>query len=195
MVIRAATGTASLSTGAETHRQSHPSGRVRRCASTERVALCRVRYSGGDAARGADGDFTSLETLLLGRCGITDWACVNELAKMPRLVNVRISNNPVLLNTTMGGRFDCIARIPQLQSLNGAFVKKHERRCDYIYSDMKAARAFAWRRQQRAHVQRRGDSLLGSCPAAAGRPGRSETRGCGRATPSPGRPNRLVRQP
>ena len=68
--------------------------------------------------------------LLLGSCGITSWESVDELAKFPSLVDVRMSDNPVLLDSSMGGRYECIARLSKLAVLNGAVISKRERRCE-----------------------------------------------------------------
>lgn len=75
-----------------------------------------------------------LRSLLLAGCEISDWASVDHLAALSALTNLRLSGNPVLHFSSMGGRFECVARVPSLRHLNGADVSPHERRdCELRY--------------------------------------------------------------
>jgi hypothetical protein len=59
---------------------------------------------------------------------------VDTLGYLSALTNLRLSNNPVLHFSSMGGRFECVARVPALRHLNGADISVHERRdCEIRY--------------------------------------------------------------
>mmetsp|Transcript_20879 Transcript_20879/g.37335 ORF Transcript_20879/g.37335 Transcript_20879/m.37335 type:complete len:593 (-) Transcript_20879:688-2466(-) len=70
----------------------------------------------------------SLECLLLGNCQIQRWSDVDCLAVLRNLRDLRLSGNPVLSKAPSGGRFQVIARLPQLTCLNAAEVRPRERR-------------------------------------------------------------------
>jgi hypothetical protein len=72
--------------------------------------------------------FQHLRVLLLASCAIADWSSVNSLAWLPRLKDLRLTDNPVLHFSSLGGRCECIARVSTLTRLNGADVSVHERR-------------------------------------------------------------------
>jgi hypothetical protein len=76
---------------------------------------------------GADGAFSKLGVLLLANCAISDWASLDTLSRLSALTNLRLSNNPVLHFTSIGGRVECVARVPSLRHLNGADISSHER--------------------------------------------------------------------
>eukprot|EP00892_Ulva_mutabilis_P011727 jgi/Ulvmu1/8927/UM005_0018.1 len=76
----------------------------------------------------------NIHTLLLADCGISDWASVNALARLPNLRDLRLTENPVLQLSSLTGRNECIARLAAITQLNGASVSTHERRdCELQY--------------------------------------------------------------
>ncbi|XP_065880822.1 tubulin-folding cofactor E [Euphorbia lathyris] len=73
--------------------------------------------------------FQSLRCLLLGSNNIEELASIDSLNSFPRLVDVRLSDNPVA-DTGKGGipRFVLIARLSKVEILNGSEVSPRERR-------------------------------------------------------------------
>lgn len=72
--------------------------------------------------------FPALSTLFLGDCGLMWWRDVDILHNFPALVSTRLSNNPLFATARGGGRFEVIARVGRLTSLNGSEVRPAERR-------------------------------------------------------------------
>ncbi|EEF36877.1 tubulin-folding cofactor E [Ricinus communis] len=73
--------------------------------------------------------FQNLRCLLLGGNRIEDLASVDSLNSFPRLVDVRLSENPIA-DTGRGGipRFVLIARLSKVEILNGSEVTPRERK-------------------------------------------------------------------
>jgi len=94
--------------------------------------LERLQLSGNRALSGVSapppGHFPALRALLLGHCAVDDWASVDALGAFPALAEARLSGNPLLERAPGGGRFEVIARVPGLTSLNGSSVRPSERR-------------------------------------------------------------------
>ncbi|GLC39842.1 hypothetical protein PLESTB_001293600 [Pleodorina starrii] len=89
--------------------------------------------------------FPRLSAVLLGGCGVAEWGSVDQLDRFPELRELRLSGNPVLALSKTGGRFEVIARVSQLQLLNGADVRHRERRdselryLQHVAAEMEAA--------------------------------------------------------
>ncbi|CAL5184106.1 unnamed protein product [Lathyrus oleraceus] len=73
--------------------------------------------------------FQNLRCLLLGDNDISDLASVDSLNLFPNLVEIRLSGNPIT-DTTRGGvpRFVSIARLANIQILNGSEITSRERK-------------------------------------------------------------------
>ncbi|WCJ34835.1 Tubulin-folding cofactor E [Euphorbia peplus] len=73
--------------------------------------------------------FQNLRCLLLGGNNIEDLTSIDSLNSFPRLVDTRLSDNPVA-DTGRGGipRFVLIARLSKVEILNGSEVSPRERR-------------------------------------------------------------------
>lgn len=66
-----------------------------------------------------EGGFERLTALLLGGCGISDWASVDAMAQFPALAELRLSGTPLGDGAPGGGRFEVVARMARLKTLNG----------------------------------------------------------------------------
>jgi len=75
-----------------------------------------------------EGGFERLTALLLGGCGISDWASVDAMAQFPALAELRLSGTPLGDGAPGGGRFEVVARMARLKTLNGSAVRPSERR-------------------------------------------------------------------
>ncbi|KAI4368156.1 hypothetical protein MLD38_016744 [Melastoma candidum] len=73
--------------------------------------------------------FPSLRCLLLGNNCIQDLDSIGALNPFPKLVEVRLSENPIT-DVTRGGlpRFSLVAQLPKIQTLNGSEVSARERK-------------------------------------------------------------------
>ncbi|GAU46622.1 hypothetical protein TSUD_377880 [Trifolium subterraneum] len=73
--------------------------------------------------------FQNLRCLLLGDNNISDLASVDSLNLFPNLVDIRLSGNPIT-DATKGGvpRFVLIARLAEIQILNGSEITSRERK-------------------------------------------------------------------
>ncbi|XP_050219249.1 tubulin-folding cofactor E [Mercurialis annua] len=73
--------------------------------------------------------FQSLRSLLLGGNNIEDLASVDSLNSFPKLVDIRLSENPIT-DSGKGGipRFVLIARLSKVEMLNGSEVTPRERK-------------------------------------------------------------------
>ncbi|KAL5108568.1 Tubulin-specific chaperone E [Taenia crassiceps] len=73
--------------------------------------------------------FPSLTHLAIRDNLISDWDSVNSMSQLPSLINLIISQNPILASTTPEtARQELIARLPRLKSLNRQEVERDERR-------------------------------------------------------------------
>ncbi|KAG2487033.1 hypothetical protein HYH03_014279 [Edaphochlamys debaryana] len=111
--------------------------------------------------------FGRLVALFAGGCGVSDWA--GEL---------RLTGNPVLAQSASGGRFEVIARVSGLITLNGAAIRPRERRdaelryLQHVAAEMEAAAGDETRRAavRSAHPRLRGlMELHGAVLATAAR--------------------------
>ncbi|XP_057974807.1 tubulin-folding cofactor E isoform X2 [Malania oleifera] len=84
---------------------------------------------GCDSSENCSRSFQSLRCLLLGGNKIEDLASIDSLNSFPKLVDVRLSENPVA-DPGKGGipRFVLIARLEKVEILNGSEVSSRERR-------------------------------------------------------------------
>lgn len=75
-----------------------------------------------------DGSFQSLKALYLGATNMASWASVSELARFPRLEDVRVSDTPIMrtVSATLQ-RYYVVARLPRLTILNGSAVSANGR--------------------------------------------------------------------
>ncbi|RRT82370.1 hypothetical protein BHE74_00024092 [Ensete ventricosum] len=73
--------------------------------------------------------FENLQCLLLGSNEIDDLASIDSLNLFPRLMDIRLSENPIV-DPSKGGlpRFVLIARLAKIKMLNGSEVSQRERK-------------------------------------------------------------------
>ena len=76
---------------------------------------------------GGGGGFAGLTSLLLGGNALEAWGSVDQLNLFPALVDLRLSGNPLVAANPGAGRYETIARVGRLQTLNGSAVKPTER--------------------------------------------------------------------
>lgn len=96
------------------------------------ASLACARKSG--SAEHAGSHFGELRVLLLADCGIADWPSVNALDALPHLRDLRLTGNPLLHYSRIGGRVECVGRLARVARINGADVTPHERRdCELRY--------------------------------------------------------------
>ncbi|CAG9463197.1 unnamed protein product [Pedinophyceae sp. YPF-701] len=86
------------------------------------TALTHVGRAEGDAA------FPALRALLVGNTKVSEWGSVDNLNTFPSLVETRLSGTPLLAAARGGGRYEVIARVARLVTLNGSAVRASERR-------------------------------------------------------------------
>ncbi|EFN56852.1 hypothetical protein CHLNCDRAFT_144451 [Chlorella variabilis] len=80
--------------------------------------LEEVRYEGG---------FTALRALLLGGNRLGSWEAASQLDRFPALEEARLSDNPLTAAAPSTVRYQCIARISRLSTLNASAVSAAER--------------------------------------------------------------------
>lgn len=102
--------------------------------------LVRLSANGNQFASVApfqQGCLASLESLLVGRNALADWACLDALDTYPKLEEARLSDNPWGGAPATVARSAAVARISRLARLNGSTVRTSERRD----AEMRYARA------------------------------------------------------
>ncbi|KAL4854293.1 Tubulin-folding cofactor E [Chlorella vulgaris] len=80
--------------------------------------LRTVQYTSG---------FDSLTALMLGSNQLGSWEAACQLDRFPSLRDARLSDNPITAAAPSTARYQCIARISQLTSLNASVVSAAER--------------------------------------------------------------------
>ncbi len=73
--------------------------------------------------------FGSLATLYAAACGLSSWADVDELDKLPALLELRLTGNPLLGQSKTGGRFEVRARAGQNRGPSRAWAKQRPIPC------------------------------------------------------------------
>ncbi|XP_010427979.1 PREDICTED: tubulin-folding cofactor E-like [Camelina sativa] len=93
--------------------------------------LSRIFHSvnSNESPKKSSDPFPSLRCLLLGANNIDDLASIDALNVFPKLVDIRLSDNPIT-DPARGGvpRFVLIARLTKVQVLNGSEVRAREKK-------------------------------------------------------------------
>ncbi|KAF8115412.1 hypothetical protein N665_0027s0028 [Sinapis alba] len=93
--------------------------------------LSRIFHSvnGNESPKKSSDPFPSLRCLLLGANNIGDLASVDALNVFPKLVDIRLSDNPVTDLARDGvPRYVLVARLTKVQMLNGSEVRAREKK-------------------------------------------------------------------
>mmetsp|Transcript_19760 Transcript_19760/g.38689 ORF Transcript_19760/g.38689 Transcript_19760/m.38689 type:complete len:775 (-) Transcript_19760:434-2758(-) len=95
----------------------------------ERARYTAARLFQGNGTMGGSQPFSKLETVLLCRTRVNDWASIDTLNEFPSIKEVRLQGSPIITSAGNAGaaRQNTIARVKGLIRLNGSEVSTRER--------------------------------------------------------------------
>ncbi|CAL8471372.1 g10914 [Coccomyxa elongata] len=80
------------------------------------------------ASRNSGTEFQKLECLFLGNNRIHSWGSIDALTCFSNLKELRLSGNPLTPSSSKEERFEVIARLPYLVTLNASAISPYERK-------------------------------------------------------------------